>query len=755
MNNIFRILKADLKALSKHFFAIVVAVALTILPSLYAWLNIYSNWDPYGNTGNIKIAVVSLDKGYSLADGTTINKGLDVIKDLSTSTSMHWVVVDTEEEAVSGTYAGTYYAAVVIDSEFTYNMYNMITAWTNQPTITYYENHKKNAVATKITDTAVASLKHIINENYIEVLISSLLQQAGSISKDMPSSNPMDSLMRILTETTSLLKSCNRTINIFMSAGDSLDNATTSINRTVGLNREDLSKIIHKLNDNNGTDVPIKTVAQLDIEINKVNEQIDEALKNLNAGSTDETQLPQIIASITSAANAAGKMGDMLLQWSDSIEPDTPDTELKLFSAIKASGDSIQSSTLSGSTNSQYAQQELQNLDKALADIEDATSRIPNKLAVLEAKAIAQVLSSYFYRLENQLNYISSAVSSNEYITDAVKECHSLVYTLECLTGSLLIPTADDLYKDLKASLSDTTDTLNAIKVTSDDAEKLISAFEDTSIPLRQSLERVQSVISSTDSSIDDLMQLLEKQGYDEQLQTIIAMLSSNPQLYGQYFSKVVATSITKVYPIDNYGSAMAPFYSVLAIWVGGVMLVAIIKVHARRDGLISPTPAQLFFGRYALFFILSQLQAATIITGDLFLLRIQCLHPVLLYISGIITSLVFSLLIYALTISFGDLGKAIVVVIMVLQISGSSGTFPIELLPEMYQRIYLFFPFPYAINAMRECICGLYRMFYIEMIAKLMIFGIAALIIGLLVRKPFIGLNHYVEEKLHETKML
>ena len=163
MRNIWRIIKADARSLFTHFFALAVALVIAVLPSLYAWLNIYSNWDPYGNTGNISIAVASLDKGWTEEDGTQVNKGREVVEDLRTSTSINWVAVDTKEEAEHGVYAGDYYAAVVIGEDFSYNMYHMLTEWTGKPTITYYENYKKNAVATKITDTAVSSLKTTIS----------------------------------------------------------------------------------------------------------------------------------------------------------------------------------------------------------------------------------------------------------------------------------------------------------------------------------------------------------------------------------------------------------------------------------------------------------------------------------------------------------------------------------------------------------------------------------------------------------------
>ena len=72
--------------------------------------------------------------------------------------------------------------------------------------------------------------------------------------------------------------------------------------------------------------------------------------------------------------------------------------------------------------------------------------------------------------------------------------------------------------------------------------------------------------------------------------------------------------------------------------------------------------------------------------------------------------------MIYSLALAFGDIGKAIVVVIMVVQIAGSSGSYPIEILPDIFSKIYLFFPFPYAINAMREAIFGMYRWDYLDL---------------------------------------
>lgn len=197
----------------------VVAIAIVILPSLYAWLNIYSNWDPYGNTGGISIAVASLDEDYTTPEGETVNKGRDVLDDLRESTSINWVVVDTQDEAVEGVRAGDYYAAVVIGEDFTYNMYNMLTQWTGKPTITYYENDKKNAVATKITDTAASNLKQSITENYLEVLIGNIFRDASDLSQALTADDPVGSAQGLLTQANTLLLSLNQTLQAYANAG--------------------------------------------------------------------------------------------------------------------------------------------------------------------------------------------------------------------------------------------------------------------------------------------------------------------------------------------------------------------------------------------------------------------------------------------------------------------------------------------------------------------------------------------------------
>ena len=687
MRNIWTVFKTDIRTLSKCFFACVVVVTIALLPSLYAWLNIYSNWDPYGNTGGISIAVASLDEGYTDADGTYENKGDDVVADLREATSINWVIVDTEEEAKGGVESGDYYAAVVIDKQFSRNMYRMLTDWTGKPAITYYENAKKNAVATKITDTAVETLKRSISENYLEVVIDGIMEQSNLLAADLTADDPEAAVKGVLYQAQDLLHACGRMMDAFEAAGGSGVSESSAAA---------LEAAVANINKNLPDGAQLQqTAAEIQMQLNTALARVERALDRLNSAIGNAPELPSAQQQLRDAAAQLEKAADTLETWAAGLED---------------------SGSEAGKTQAEAAQQ-----------------------TAAECRKTAK-----------QLRALAESPDS----ADLLADCDALVKSIRTMVDRIPV-TSKALQKELDTVAGQVADTMEGMAALAGDAKAMKTALAETADAVGDTMALLrpatEKLLTSLESTIDDLEGLTT----DEYMDTLVNILGGDPAVYGQYFPEMVQTSVNAVYPIANYGSAMTPFYTVLAIWVGGVILSSLIKIHARTEGLIDPKPAELYFGRYLFFFVLSQIQAAVIVTGDLYILKVQCLHPGMLYLTGALTAFTFSLLIYSLALSFGDVGKAIVVVIMVMQIAGSSGTFPIELLPEIYQKFYRFFPFPYAIDAMRECICGMYGNYYWQQIGYLMLFAVAALLIGLLVRKPFMGLNRFMEEKLEETELL
>ena len=687
MRNIWTVFKTDIRTLSKCFFACVVVVAIALLPSLYAWLNIYSNWDPYGNTGGISIAVASLDEGYTDADGTYENKGDDVVADLREATSINWVIVDTEEEAKGGVESGDYYAAVVIDKQFSRNMFRMLTDWTGKPAITYYENAKKNAVATKITDTAVETLKRSISENYLEVVIDGIMEQSNLLAADLTADDPEAAVKGVLYQAQDLLHACGRMMDAFEATGGSGVSESSAAA---------LEAAVANINKNLPDGAQLQqTAAEIQLRLNTALARVERALDRLNSAIENAPDQKETQQKLLDAAAQLEKAADTLETWAAGLE---------------ASG------TEAGKTQAEAARQ-----------------------TAAECRKTAK-----------QLRALAESPDS----ADLLADCDALVKSLRTMVDRIPV-TSKALQKELDTVAGQVADTMEGMAALAGDAKAMKTALAETADAVGDTMALLrpatEKLLTSLESTIDDLEGLTT----DEYMDTLVNILGGDPAVYGQYFPEMVQTSVNAVYPIANYGSAMTPFYTVLAIWVGGVILSSLIKIHARTEGLIDPKPAELYFGRYLFFFVLSQIQAAVIVTGDLYILKVQCLHPGMLYLTGALTAFTFSLLIYSLALSFGDVGKAIVVVIMVMQIAGSSGTFPIELLPAIYQKIYRFFPFPYAIDAMRECICGMYGNYYWQQIGFLLLFAAAALLIGLLVRRPFMGLNHFMEEKLEETELL
>ena len=682
MRNIWTVFKTDIRTLSKCFFACLVVVAIALLPSLYAWLNIYSNWDPYGNTGGISIAVASLDEGYTDEDGVYENKGEDVIADLREATSIHWVIVDTEDEAKEGVYAGDYYAAVVIDENFSRNMFRMLTDWTGKPAITYYENAKKNAVATKITDTAVETLKRSINENYLEVVIGGIMEQGNLLAADLTADDPESAVKGVLYQAQDLLRACGRMMDALEAAGGSGS----------GVDAAGIEAAVADINKNlpDGTKLQ-QTAAQLQLQLHTALSRVERALERLE-GAIEAAPVPEDVQ-----------------------------TQLK-----KAADD----------------------MDAAAASLETWAEGLQETYPA--AAAQARAAAAECRKLAAQLRALASSPDASDILND----CNALVRDLRAMADQIPV-TGKALRQEIQTAAGQVADAVEGLEDLRADAKSVKAALAETTDALGETAALLRPATEKLTASLSETIDELQGLTADEYMDTLLTVLGGDPAVYGQYFPEMVQTSVNAVYPIANYGSAMTPFYTVLAIWVGGVILSSLIKIHARTEGLIDPKPAELYFGRYLFFFVLSQIQAAVIVTGDLYILKVQCLHPGVMYLTASLTAFTFSLLIYSLAISFGDVGKAIVVVIMVMQIAGSSGTFPIELLPEIYQKFYHFFPFPYAIDAMRECICGMYGSYYWQQIGYLLLFAAAALVIGLLVRRPFMGLNHFMEEKLEETELL
>ena len=233
MKNIGIIFRRDIKGLLKNFLALVIAVGICALPALYAWFNIYANWDPYSNTGNVRIAVVNNDEGWVNDDNENLNMGDSVVDALKKKDSIGWVFLDSEDDATEGVKSGEYYAAIVIDTDFTYGMYHGVKENVESPKITYYVNDKKNAVAVKITDTAVSSVQRSVNQQFVKAVVEGIFENTNIISADLQDDDIVGSFIEKLEAVDESLVNYNQMITDLMDGNKDLSGAAGSLSEAM------------------------------------------------------------------------------------------------------------------------------------------------------------------------------------------------------------------------------------------------------------------------------------------------------------------------------------------------------------------------------------------------------------------------------------------------------------------------------------------------------------------------------------------
>ncbi|MCF0130248.1 MAG: YhgE/Pip domain-containing protein [Pseudobutyrivibrio sp.] len=727
MKMVRRIFFDDCKSLIKNFFALVIVIGICFLPALYAWFNIYSNWDPYGNTAGLKLAAVSVDEG-CVYEGEYKNQGDVIINNLKDNKSVDWHFVSTKEEAIAGVEDGTYYAAVVIDEKFSYNIYNIFMSDATTPTLYFYQNQKKNAVANKITDTVVSTIQNNINEAFIEVITSMLFVEASDLYGTIEEEGGVTTIVDKLQEINNELETYKKTIGSVEKANASMANALAVADVDVKKLNNDITNSAKSLTDTNAQ------LASTQEVINAYHVQVDAILTDVQA-RLDRMEETVIATDIEQDAAAMTK-------YITSYSADTTVllTEYyALLEAEKAYQTAAPGGTIDDQTKQQLEEQLMQITGK---DLEQSIELLNGTLGILSKNfgdaAADKIVSSDYELLKSTIDTSKQTIAS-----------------LQEELNSNIIPNMNNVIDKMEVVLTDTSKAMTDISKTLTKMGNVFTALDATLESSNTSLEKTSEAISAINKKLSDIIDKVETATESEKLEVLVNTLAGDPDAYGEFFAEPVTIEANAIYPIENYGSAVAPFYTTLAIWVGSIILTAIIKVKPDANKYKDATRTQMFFGRYLLYWILSIIQAIVIVSGDLSIFNVQCVEPGWFLFASCVTATVFSLFIYSLVVTFGDVGKAAVVVIVVLQIAGSSGTYPIELLPEFFQHVYIFFPFPYAINSMRECICGMYEMDYWLYLAQLCTFIIAALFIGLVLRIPFEELNHYMEERMEETEMM
>lgn len=402
--------------------------------------------------------------------------------------------------------------------------------------------------------------------------------------------------------------------------------------------------------------------------------------------------------------------------------------------------------------------------NKADSTLESGSDSMNNSLIdILIAKF--QVINTQVVTFDNVLSALSNIITTAQTSADTAKgispdisgtfegerailnELNKTIGQSSLIDSSLFSTISHDI-DAVSGYMNSISSIYNDMGYNIDDFNKSISQMGES---INNTLVMVRNIEDNLNETTNKLVEF-KNSGVYSLLQTAISFKTDE---LASFISAPVAITTEDLYPITNYGSAMSPFYSVLSIWVGALILVAIIHVKVHPFDGIKVNSVEAFFGRYIIFFLIGQAQALLITLGDLFFIGIQCIHPFKFWFAAAFTSFVFTMITYSLTVAFENVGEAAAVVIMVIQVAGAGGTFPIQCLPAIYQAIYKYLPFTYAMDALRECVGGTYSWYYWKCILALLVYVGICLFIGLVIAKPCRKLNAIVDKSKEKSEIM
>lgn len=724
--NICKIIKGDFDKIRNNTIAWIVIIGLTIVPSLYAWFNIAASWDPYSNTGNLKVAVASEDIGYE-GDLTSMNLNIGdrVLSSLRENDALNWVFT-SKEDAIQGVKDGSYYAALVIPKSFSRDMMSFFTPDVHRSELIYFLNEKENAIAPKITDKGASAVKNQIDAVFARSVAEIVFEIASGISS--------------LMEKGDADKYMNVFLHNFEAAG-----AETSQNA-------ELLETYALLTD---------SLADIEVTATELAGDMTQ-----NAGNTQQL-LAEASGRVSETAAEIEKIGREIMRALDEAAGayDSIAADLdKIINAADAGADEVVSKLEKIEKNLDKMTQGLEKLRITAQNLYDQIPEDYTELRSAVKKLIAD-LDDVIDRQDDAATAISTVISEIQKEQKTVKEVGAVCIELRKdidVIRTKYVTEIEPAIEELSASLIETN---GAVSEVFDNLDILAADLETDGRAAGESLRRTSEAIRTAAAemkTVGDNIQQSAKELAEAvrsgEVEKIRGLLGAGTSELSEFVSAPVVLDKKVMFPVANYGSAMAPFYTVLSIWVGAIVLAAMLKVNLteeRKRELEDLQDYQVYLGRMVFFIVIALLQSGLVCLGDLFFLEIQCEHPGLFLLAGWFTGVVFAVIMYTLTISFGDVGKAIAVILLVIQVAGSGGTFPIEMTPQFFQNMAGLMPFTYSMSAMRECIGGLYGSTYRISLGYLAVYAAAFLILGIVLRKPIIRLNEMFSEKLESTKLM
>ena len=604
-------------------------------------------------------------------NGQKVNLGENLVEGLKNNKNLDWQFVSNKQEAEEGVRIGDYYASIVIPKNFSEDLTSVSRGFPKKATIEYTVNEKINAISPKITNSGASAIANNISKSFVKIangVIFEKLHEAGiKFEQNLPSI-------------------------------------------------EKMKEEIFKLNDN---------FSNYENVLSELIGKTEQGQKILN---TIQQTLPDIDRFATNSIMLADKADITINNIQSFNEKLLPliSNHLKVVEDVSGEANSLAQKIQSKPDNVEEIKEKLKLLNTRLEAAEERLRVVKNIFEYLNELSGENIL-------QNQLNKINTLEND----LTKVKEVNNKIYTN--------IDNYDEIADDIKKDFVDRTKRINEISTNIDNrlnddiaplvakvltkADININEISKLIIGAQNELPEVEAKILSTEvkiqrahaklitiqkelpeakEKIKKLTEEIKKAEAGTNTNMLFNLLKVDYKQQAEFFANPVQLSENKLYHIKNYGSAMTPFYTVLSIWVGALLMSSLLTTKV-EDEEGKYKPCEKYFGRWILFLVISLFQTLVITLGDMYVLGTQAVSPYRFVFYGLLISALFSSIIYTIVHLLGNVGKAICIILLVLQLGSSGGTFPIQMTSSFFQALYPKVPFTYSIGLLREAVGGVY----------------------------------------------
>ncbi|MHC9046457.1 YhgE/Pip family protein [Microbacterium saperdae] len=722
MKQSWRVYKRDVKRLSRAPKAWIIIIGVLITPALYAWFNINAFWDPYANTANIRVAVVDLDEGATSDLTGHIDIGEQVTAQLEDNDQLGWTFMG-EDEAQEAVKTGDVYAAIVIPAPFSHDLLSITSGVFTQPALEYYVNEKAGAIAPKITDVGASELDRQVTSAFKEQVALA----ATTALKDVGDSTELR-----------LLNARDNTLNAFDQAAQTLASARENLSETqdgLASSRSTLSSARNTLGDVDQTlgDVQ-KSLAQTQSIIAETQKQV---IAFTDSATTAFLQGTTLLADASSKANVS------ITRLTQSLE--------QAGVRIDAGIDDVSNVLKANEAAVARLQTLLDNTD--LSD--DTKQRVTEVISSLQQRnATDQQLLADLKSLKVEA---SDTVNSVQATADAVDQAMQDTRDASSAMRDILtrtVPSLNSAMSQLSSSVGSLSAALDAQQGVLAQADELLARLDSQLVSTSAALESFDADLAGIEQGLQTSRTDVVALNAASEWGLLGTLTDLEPEQIAQFISSPVEVDEHLVFPVDTYGSAMAALFTNLSLWIGAFVLMVIFRVEVDTEGVEDVTVRQAYFGRFFLFATLAVGQALIVCIGNL-IIGVQTVSALAFVGTGVLIALAYVSIIYALCVAFGHVGRGLCILLVIMQIPGASGLYPIELMPGFFRAIYPLLPFSYGIDAMRETIGGFYDGHYWRYLGALAVFVAFAFLLGLVLRRRLANFSLLFNRQVLSTDLL